>query len=190
VGRRDTQAVSQYIVPFVTAVKFHITALNVEPMMSLRINRGTTPTDLTHPASFPLFYVTGYAARFSFAATKSEVRMQEPESRRYPINRFKQSEAGGEAYPQLPQFLERHPAQLFPDEADPLDEPELFTLKADMRRVTSVFLHFGHCTRASRLSTSSSNFLRHLLQRNSYMGIAFKAPYGISTGLPHSGTRN
>jgi hypothetical protein len=46
-------------------------------------------------------------------------------------------------HPQLPQFFDRQPAQLLPDDAAALADPELVTLKADMRRVTSGFLHFG-----------------------------------------------
>jgi hypothetical protein len=70
-------------------------------------------------------------------------------------------------HPQLPHFFDRQPAQLFPDDGAVLDDPALLTLKADMRRVTSVFLHFGHSTSASREVTSSSNFFLHVLQRNS-----------------------
>jgi hypothetical protein len=71
-------------------------------------------------------------------------------------------------HPQLPHFFDRQPAQLFPaDAAALLDGPALLTLKADMSRVTSVFLHLGHSTSASRELTSSSNFFLHVLQRNS-----------------------
>ena len=70
-------------------------------------------------------------------------------------------------HPQLPQFLERQPAQLFPDAAAALEEPGLLTLKDDMRRVTLGFLHVGHCTPVSLDATSSSNFFLHVLQRNS-----------------------
>jgi hypothetical protein len=69
--------------------------------------------------------------------------------------------------PQLPHFFDRQPAQLLPDDAPARDDPELFTLKADIRRVTSGFLHFGQCTLASREVTSSSNFFLHVLQRYS-----------------------
>lgn len=47
-------------------------------------------------------------------------------------------------HPQLLHFFDRQPAQLFPDEGAALEAPALLTLKADMRRDTSVFLHFGH----------------------------------------------
>ena len=70
-------------------------------------------------------------------------------------------------HPQLPQFFDLQPAQLLPDDATALEDPELFTLKADMRRVTSGFLHLGQHTPASREVTSSSNFFLHVLQRNS-----------------------
>ena len=78
--------------------------------------------------------------------------------------------------PQLPHFFDRQPAQLVPDDPAAREDPELCTLKADISRVTSVFLHFGQCTSASRLKTSSSNFFLHLLQRNSYMGMVLRAP--------------
>ena len=70
-------------------------------------------------------------------------------------------------YPQLPQFFDRQPVQLLPDDATAREDPELFTLKADIRRVTSCFLHFGQYTSASREATRSSNFFLHVLQRNS-----------------------
>jgi hypothetical protein len=70
-------------------------------------------------------------------------------------------------HPQLPQFFERQPAQLLPDDEAALEEPVLLTLKDDMSRVTCGFLHLGHCTCASLDATSSSNFFLHVLQRNS-----------------------
>jgi hypothetical protein len=78
--------------------------------------------------------------------------------------------------PQLPHFFDRQPAQLFPVEAAALEPSGLLTLKADISRVTSDFLHLGHCTLASRLKTSSSNFFLQVLQRNSYMGMVMRAP--------------
>jgi hypothetical protein len=66
--------------------------------------------------------------------------------------------------------LARQPAQLLPDGALAA-ESALLTLKADMSLVISVFLHVGQRTSAERLSTSSSNVVRHVLQRNSYKGM-------------------